>query len=132
MALYRRPTRIVLIGDSIARGFGLGVFATAILPTHPMWVLSSPWRMANAVLRENGIPATVYFSRALTFSSYVSPANDVTPEVTIMEMLAAELAAGEIVPGDWLIFQQAGPHGSDPAAHQAAAEAVFSSAIAEG
>ena len=107
------------------------MLATAILPTHPMWVLSSPWRMANAVLRENGVPANVYFSRALTFSSYVSPTNEVTPG-TIMDTLTAELAAGEILPGDWLIFQQAGPHGSDPDAHQAAAEGVLEAATAEG
>jgi hypothetical protein len=90
-----------------------------------MWVLSAPWRMANAVLRENAVPATVYFSRALTFSSYAAPG-------ALVSEIVAALASGDVRAGDWLIFQQAGPHGSDPDAHQLAAEAVLEAASAPG
>ena len=119
---YRVPQTIYLVGDSLVRGFGLGVLATEIAPSHALYGLSSPARMANLVLSENGIPARCYFSRSLSFGGYDS----------LLAPVTALMASGEMRRGDWLIFEDAGPHGSDPDAYQEALEDLLEAASASG
>ena len=86
----RKYRRIVhLYGDSIARGWGLGVFEDA----NP---LNRVQDIANMLLADNSIPPESLFVR-------YAWSQDV-------EQMRRELASGMIVDGDVIVFEDAGPH----------------------
>jgi hypothetical protein len=99
---------INLVGDSITKGFGSGTFSDVMVGTDPFWDIRSLWSTIGLVLEENGAPFTCAYLNVGTARQ------DSTPAV-----LQACAENGIISPGDWVVFEDAGDHGGDPAAYKA-------------
>jgi hypothetical protein len=93
---------IHIVGDSIARGYGLGVFADAVAASNGLYHFSSIARTGNLVCRDNGIPARFAYHPVILMDP-AAPA-----------FLSACCANGIIAPGDWLILEDAGDHSQNP------------------
>ena len=98
--------RIHLYGDSISRGFALGVFADEIAPSHPLYPFRSPAAMMNGVMEESGLKHV---------AAYMGDA--VTPHFDIPARIRQRIKQGAIRPGDFVVIEDAGNHGSDPDAY---------------
>lgn len=85
------------------RGFAAGVWADEMSPTHPLLVLSSPSRVANSVLADNGLKGW-----HMRYAGSLS--------VAAMESFLAE---GSIRSGDVVVLEDAGYHGANPDAYEA-------------
>ncbi len=87
-----------LVGDSISRGYALGVFADGVPSNHPYYILRSIPSMANSVLANSNSPHRL---------CYMSGTD-----------VRARFRDGVIRSGDVVIFEDAGEHGSDPVAYK--------------
>jgi hypothetical protein len=94
---------IHLVGDSISRGYGLGVFADQVPANHPVYNLRSIASMANSILADSGLPHRF----AYTEIDSVSP-----------QAMLNRIAYGIVRAGDFVVVEDAGDHGSDPVAYE--------------
>ncbi len=107
-------------GDCIIRGWGLGIAADAVPVSNPLYPFRSVWSIANELLEENGAPArAAWFS--LPSPTWPGGAGVVSYRVGL-----------DAQPGDFVLFQDAGNHNSDPDAYQAAVEACLDAAAKPG
>jgi hypothetical protein len=98
---------IHLFGDSLFRGYALGVLGDELGSAHPLYAFRSPAAMMNLVLADNGRPEVVNNAGPAINDDYDAPS-----------MVRRRIADGVIRPGDVVVFEDAGPHGSDPVAYQ--------------
>ena len=101
--------RSVLLG-------GLRDFPEALDPAHPLYAFRSIPSMANAALQDNGCTVRFAYGGAAI--------GDPAAPQTIRD----RIAAGVIRSGDVVVFEDAGSHGSDPAAYCAQWQALRAAA----
>lgn len=112
-----RHDRIIhLYGDSIFHGWALRDFPEALDPAHPLYAFRSIPSMANAALQDNGCTVRFAYGGAAI--------GDPAAPQTIRD----RIAAGVIRSGDVVVFEDAGSHGSDPAAYCAQWQALRAAA----
>jgi hypothetical protein len=109
-----------LCGDSIARGFGLGTFASKVPPSHPLYVFRAIWSMGNVVLEENNIAARI--------AHVPIGLQDGSPPWELLERVSRRT----IRSGDWVFFEDAGPHGSEPDEYESNWNGMLQSAAGPG
>jgi lysophospholipase L1-like esterase len=100
---------IHLYGDSITHGYAAGAFSSEIKPSNPFWPMRSIWAVANQILEENAAPYRVDYISGKSLHPSPSSANPFT-----------DLPRGILTPGDWVVLEDAGNHGGNPAAYMAA------------
>jgi hypothetical protein len=98
---------IHLFGDSLFRGYALGAFGDEIGSAHPLYAFRSPAAMINLVLADNGRREIANHAGTAIDDAYDTPS-----------IVRQRIAEGIIRPGDVVVFEDAGPHGSDPDAYQ--------------
>lgn len=106
-------------------GFTLGTFTPP--PSHPLYELRGPAEALNLWCAQNGVTDVVATHRGRAIDGNTSPASE---EQVIIQ---AVIDSGVILPGDVIVIEDAGPHGSDPPGYQATLTAVinrFTSQIA--
>lgn len=108
-------TNIHWFGDSISGGFALGTFTPS--PTHPLYELRGPSSTLNYLFGINDLD-WVSTHRARAIDGNTSPAAEE------QALIQAVIDAGTIVTGDYVVIEDAGPHGSDPAGYQTTLTAV--------
>ena len=121
MVFHSRMRRIICVGDSFERGFSFGRFSDSVSPGHPLWDIASPAHVANLLLRANDVH--VRFRAGLGGLSIGS-----ITQANLAADVASYVAAHGLTEGDWMIFEDAGQHNSDPAAYQVALEGVIDAA----
>lgn len=99
----RRGRVIHLYGDSIARGYGLGIFADQVDQPHPLYELRSIGSTANIVLAENGRKDVFAYGGAA-----------IVEGETTAEVIRERVASGVIRSGDVVVIEDAGKHSCDP------------------
>lgn len=89
-------------GDSIARGYGLGVFADQVDPAHPLYAFRSVASMANWALEINGRSERVAYCGGISTTA-----------------ITARISAGVIQAGDMVVLEDAGDYAAGPNSYYA-------------
>lgn len=104
-----------LVGDSIFRGFALGVFADALAADDPRQAEASPAAVINRMA-----------GREVARCAAITGLPDKVPAAI------EAIAALPVAPGDVIAMLDAGDHGSDPDAHQASWARLIAAARRHG
>lgn len=111
LSYINQKKTIHLFGDSIFRGYALGVFADEVLPSHPLYGFRSIASMANLVLSENGNSDEFVYRGNL----YGYP--------TAIQNILDLISTGTVVPGDVCVLEDAGNHNMLPSEYRTVFEA---------
>ena len=94
---------IVLLGDSISRGWALGTFDP--LPSNPLYALRSAWSIINLLLADAGLAERAHYGGSCTAQSDA-------------DSIVDRLERGVIPSGSTLICEDAGAHSQNPDAYE--------------
>lgn len=105
----KNQTNVHLFGDSISRGYGLGIFADdpALSTSNPLYAFRSIANMANMVMADNGLPDVFTYRGNLYGSS------------SFFSTIASLIANNTIKAGDVCVFEDAGDSNMLPDDYQA-------------
>jgi hypothetical protein len=99
--------RAHLFGDSIFRGWALRSFPDRLSPLNPLFAFSSIALTANVLTTASDIPVSFHYAGY----AFGRPSADI--------VIPALIEQEEIRPGDFVLFEDAGPHLQDPDLYQA-------------
>lgn len=128
---------VFLFGDSITRGNALDIFpdqADQEMRSSALWPFRSPASMINLFLRASGVRQDLDGADNPTAGRFVAtyaggPVGPSPDKTRPTAETITELSAGGIIrPQDFIVLEDAGDHGNDPLAYQAAWKLVIAAA----